>query len=233
MILHQFIEIDGWIMEWLFPFSLVNSIWNINKLFRFHAVLNHVLFCERQEGNNIVAVPVAVIFCFLHHTDIRMLWAHAAKFNRAEWPKIMHFINQHGTVFFCQSPCGVDIQRVGGRGNYGVRFSLCGNLRGIFPQSVQKRKHIPDASHVVTMIFISSNPKIANTINILFTEFFSRQIWILCAKVGKGTSNYRNPVAFFHPVLCHLIWAEFHAMLCRACIVVNINDVHFFAPRSG
>ena len=142
----------------------------------------------------------------------------------------MHFINQHGTMLFCQLMSRINIKRIGGGGNHNIRSACCGNLRGMRVQAIEERKHVADAPHAVSFIGIAIDPKITDSVDILLQKLFSVQRRVLCAQMGKRAGCNRHLMPHFHPALGHEIRTEFHTVLCASGVVVNQKNIHCNTP---
>ncbi len=231
-IFFQLFAVNHGIMKWLLPRRPLDPVWNINEFFRFHSMFHHMALGVRQKRNDIVTVPVTVIFCRLHHTDIRVMRIHPTQFDRAERPEIMHFIDQHSPILFCHMPSRVNIQRIRGGSDNRIGPALFYNLSPVKVKPAQKGQHVFNASFVVAVVFVSGNPEVPDSIDHLLTEFCFPQRGVFCTQMRIGTGDNGHIVALFYPPLCHVIRAEFHTMFFRARIMIDVNDVHrFYTPN--
>ena len=228
----QFVPVNRRVVEGSFPIRLDDAVRHADEFFRLHAVLHKVLLGARQQGNDAIAVFAAIVFRLLHHTDVGVFRAHAAQFNRAQRPQIVHLIHQLRAGTLCQAVCGINVERIGGGGDDGVKFAAVFQFLRVRIQAAQKTEHVADAAEAVALIGVAGNPEIPDAVDLLLLRLRPAHLRVFRAQMRERAGRDGDGMAHLHPALRHEIRPVFHAVACTSCIVIDQKNVHRLASVS-
>ena len=175
-------------------------------------------------------------FCI--STDVGVFRAHAAQFNRAQRPQIVHLIHQLRAGSLCQAVCGINVERVGGGGDDGVRICPA-QFSSFFAYRVKaaqrnvsmlrmRPRPLPSYSE------LPCNPEIPDAVDLSPPSSSAPAHFRVfrCADARKMLAAMVTGMARLHPALRHEIRPVFHAVACTSCIVIDQKNVHRLASVS-